>query len=417
MTHHDGGTERRDPATDLRRALVEGLKRNGVLSRPEVESAFLEVPRHLFLPGEPLERAYSDEAIPTKHAGGLPISSSSQPAIMAIMLEQLGLEPGQRALEIGAGTGYNAALMARIVGEGGRVTTVDIDEEVAAQARERLDAAGYSRVDVVHGDGALGWPRGAPYDRIILTVGAWDVAPAWHEQLAPGGRLVLPLSLGGPQASIALERDGPCLRSLSARPCGFMRLRGPSAGRDSPVPLDETGSLHLTGDAVADVDPASARSALSDPRPALPTGVAVRTFDLWSSLNFWLPLREPALLALGAYGEVAASERLPWLLGERGKWLAAPGLTAPGGMAFLTRPPGHEPTDGGGAFELHIRPFGSDPQPANALRQLVHEWDRAGRPSTDSLRVRICPREAEAAPEPGAVVVEKRWTRVYARWG
>src|SRR2546428_12794983 len=98
-------------------ALVDSLKASGCIRTPLVEAAFRAVPRHLFLPGTPLDLVYSDEAIPTKRFDGATVSSSSQPAIMAFMLEQLQLEPGHRVLEVGAGTGYNAALMGHIVGE------------------------------------------------------------------------------------------------------------------------------------------------------------------------------------------------------------------------------------------------------------------------------------------------------------
>ncbi len=97
---------------------------------------------------------------------------------MAIMLEQLQLEPGQRVLEIGTGTGYNAALMAHIVGETGQVITIDIDEDIVEGAREHLAAAGYDSVQVVCGDGGLGDVSAAAYDRIIFTVGANNILPA-----------------------------------------------------------------------------------------------------------------------------------------------------------------------------------------------------------------------------------------------
>src|SRR5262245_19757926 len=109
----------------LRERLVDGLIADGALRSPAVEAAFRAVPRHLFLPDVPLEAAYADAAVPTwRRSDGVPTSSSSQPAIMAIMLEQLGLEPGMRVLEVGAGTGYNAALLAHLVGPSGSVTTV-----------------------------------------------------------------------------------------------------------------------------------------------------------------------------------------------------------------------------------------------------------------------------------------------------
>src|ERR1051326_1170586 len=107
----------KDDGRALHHALINHLKQRELLARPEIEEAFRIVPRHLFLPDLPVEKVYRDQAIATKLLNERIVSSSSQPAIMAIMLEQLELRPGQRVLEIGAGTGYNAALMAYIVGE------------------------------------------------------------------------------------------------------------------------------------------------------------------------------------------------------------------------------------------------------------------------------------------------------------
>src|SRR5262249_24367255 len=123
-------------------ALVEELKRAGHLGSPAMERAFREVPRHLFLPGVPPEEVYRDRWIATKTVDGEGVSSSSQPQIMAIMLEQLGLEPGHRVLEI-------AARMAEIVGATGAVTTVDIDQDLVDGVRAHLAAAGLERVRVV----------------------------------------------------------------------------------------------------------------------------------------------------------------------------------------------------------------------------------------------------------------------------
>jgi protein-L-isoaspartate(D-aspartate) O-methyltransferase len=220
-------TESNRPMSDeLRLALVAKLQRDGALGVGAVERALRTVPRHLFLPDVPLEEAYSDNAILTHEEEGLPVSSASQPAIVAIMLQQLGIQPGMRVLEIGAGTGYNAALLAELTGPTGHVTTVDIDEEIAAEAREHLEAAGYPQVRVIAADGAGGWSQNAPYDRIELTVGATDVTPAWYEQLVDGGMMTLPLWLGMSDASVAFRKRARALYSESLAPCGFMRLRG-----------------------------------------------------------------------------------------------------------------------------------------------------------------------------------------------
>ncbi|HLJ81420.1 MAG TPA: methyltransferase domain-containing protein [Ktedonobacterales bacterium] len=222
---------------ELRERLIGILKANDALHDPTVERALRTVPRHLFLPDVSLDQAYADAAIATHWEGAIAVSSASQPAIVAIMLEQLQLTPDMDVLEIGAGTGYNAALMAELVGPLGHVTTVDIDPEIVAEARAHLDAAGYSQVRAIAADGAFGWPEGAPYDRIILTVGAADIAPAWFEQLAEGGILLLPLLLGGAEASAAFRKRAGELVSESLAPCGFMRLRGAEAWPDQWVPL------------------------------------------------------------------------------------------------------------------------------------------------------------------------------------
>src|SRR4029079_19190306 len=185
--------------------LVGGLRDSGRLCSAAVEEAFRAVPRHLFLPGVPLPRAYADEAVAVQTVDGVTTSSASQPSMMAIMLAQLDLRPGHRVLEIGAGTGYNAALMARLVGRQGHVVSVDIDADLVDGAARHLAAAEVSDVELVCGDGALGHPSAAPYDRIVLTVGSGDVRPEWVAQLAPGGRLLLPLALWGTQVSVALD--------------------------------------------------------------------------------------------------------------------------------------------------------------------------------------------------------------------
>jgi protein-L-isoaspartate(D-aspartate) O-methyltransferase len=287
--------ESNSPTPDeLRQALVEKLRRDGLLRDDAVERAMCTVPRHLFLPDAPLEQAYSDNAILTHEEDGVPISSASQPAIVAIMLQQLGVEPGMRVLEIGAGTGYNAALLAELVGPTGHVTTVDIGEEIAAEARAHLDAAGYGRVRVIAADGAAGWPEDAPYDRIELTVGATDIAPAWYEQLAEGGLLTLPLTLplwlGMSDASVAFRKRGGALHSESLAPCGFMRLRGAEKSAMQWVSLGNGLSLG-SDDAERLAEPIKALLA-AHPRRKL-------HFITDTSLIPWLGLRGLRLVVLG----------------------------------------------------------------------------------------------------------------------
>lgn len=218
----------------LRDQLVDGLELAGHVSSPRVAAALRAVPRHVFVPGIEPERVYRDEAFAIKYDdGGRAVSSSSQPAIMARMLDQLDVQPGHRVLEIGTRSGYNAALLGHLVGQTGAVVSVDIDADLVADARKRLTACGVSQVTVGCGDGGGGWPELAPYDRIIATVGVWDIAPAWVAQLTPHGRLVVPLDLRGPQRSIAFQPIGDHLESISVVFCGFIRIRGAFAGPES----------------------------------------------------------------------------------------------------------------------------------------------------------------------------------------
>ncbi|MGH3832644.1 MAG: methyltransferase domain-containing protein [Pseudonocardiaceae bacterium] len=163
----------------LREAMVRELREPGWIRSDRVAEAFRAVPRHLFAPGTPLEIAYAthDSVVTKSNEQGKATSVVSAPYIQAMMMEQAGISPGMRVLEIGSG-GYNAALIAELVGEAGQVTTVDIDSDVVDRARSCLAAAGYHKVNVVMADAEGGVPEHAPYDRVIVTVGAWDIPPA-----------------------------------------------------------------------------------------------------------------------------------------------------------------------------------------------------------------------------------------------
>jgi protein-L-isoaspartate(D-aspartate) O-methyltransferase len=214
-----------DPAAPLRRQLVEGFVKAGVIKTPAVARAMARVPRHVFVPEYPLHMVYGDRSLVTRTRGGIPTSSSSQPGLMASMLEMLRVRRGMRVLEIGAGTGYNAALLADLVGADGEVTAVDIQADVAAQARRNLRRAG-SAARVVRGDGARGLRSASPFDRIIVTAGCWEIPRAWCDQLASGGILVIPLRLNLATVLLALRRRGDELVSFAAGPCGFMPMEG-----------------------------------------------------------------------------------------------------------------------------------------------------------------------------------------------
>jgi protein-L-isoaspartate(D-aspartate) O-methyltransferase len=211
--------------TDLRRSFVEQLRRNGAPLTPALAAAFEAVPRELFVaegflrrdgswakPGSSrfLEQVYRDDVLVTKSDGRVAISSSSQPSLMAIMLAALDVRPGDRVLEIGAGTGYNAALLVAL---GARVTSVDVQDDVAERARVALTAAGVENVRVVTGDGYAGVPEES-FERAIVTVGVAGVAPTWLAQTSPGP-VVVPVEHAGTHPVLAV--GGPCWRSGDRR--------------------------------------------------------------------------------------------------------------------------------------------------------------------------------------------------------
>lgn len=208
----------------LRESLVAHLERNGVLTDAHVRAALLEVPRHRFVPGVSLEEAYEDRALATKEREGFVISSISQPAMIAHMLQLLGVRPGNMVLEVGTGTGYNAALLAHLTGSSGRVATVDIEPDLVSDASARFEELSIGNVGAF--DAARLASLAERFDRIIVTARAEDIDAQWWRLLADGGRIVVPLDLdyGGERAT-GFERTGQLLRSYGSYPCAFLNMR------------------------------------------------------------------------------------------------------------------------------------------------------------------------------------------------
>ena len=397
----------------LRKVMVDRLVDGGQIRSQQVAEAFKQVPRHLFVPGAEPVMAYADEAIPVKQAAdGRTLSSASQPAIMAIMLEQLGLAPGQRVLEIGTGTGYNAALMARVVGETGAVVTVEIDEELAGGARQRLRTAGYSSVAVASGDGAAGWPAGSPYDRIIVTASARDLAPAWTAQLADGGLLLVPLSLRGVHQSVAFKRAGEHLASVSVVCCGFVPMTGELAGPDPARPLGDTPGVFLSLDDDRHLDVAALYAALDQPGQDLPTGATIAESDLFAGLGLWLALHDPGVGQLTAVGPAAERNLIPAVITDLPGMTSTTVLVGDKSLAAVVRPPGMA-----SAFEARVRGYGPGGDDLAArLAASIRAWDSAGRPASAALRVRACPAASHGHGERAAFTVTMPHTRFLLDW-
>lgn len=212
-------------AADLRDALVTHLEENRTIRDPRIAGAMRQVPREAFVPQATLEDAYADRALILKERDGALLSSISQPSMIAHMLELLGPERGTRVLEIGTGSGYNAALLAELAGPHGAVDTVELEPDLAATARATLQRSGYERVRVLSDDAFD--PADAAYERIIVTARASDIDPRWWRALRDGGRIVVPLDIGyGGERAIAFERDGERLVSSGSCACAFVALRG-----------------------------------------------------------------------------------------------------------------------------------------------------------------------------------------------
>ncbi|WP_330336446.1 methyltransferase, FxLD system [Streptomyces sp. NBC_00557] len=219
-----------DPSA-LRHRLVDQLLAAGHVRTASVEAALRRVPRHAFAPEVPVKTAYADDIIPTCHTPDGRVSSSvSAPWLQAVMLESARLRSGHHVLEVGSG-GYNAALIAELVGRTGQVTTVDIAPDVTDRAIRLLRATGYDRVRVLTADAEHLPPETIPeggFDAVIVTVDTWDLP--WITMVAEGGRLVAPLRLHQYVWSIGFTKhDGALISEEPLTVCGFVPMQGAGA--------------------------------------------------------------------------------------------------------------------------------------------------------------------------------------------
>jgi protein-L-isoaspartate(D-aspartate) O-methyltransferase len=191
---------------------AQGVKDSATLA------AMRTVPRHAFVPTEHRARAYGDHPLPIGYG-----QTISQPYVVAYMTELIKPKPGMRVLEVGTGSGYQAAILAAI---GCEVYTVEVFEALAAGAEQRLEQLGFGAVKVRHTDGHFGWAEAAPFDAILVTAAAGYIPPLLIEQLKPGGRLVIPVgSVYGVQNLILVEKDGSGeVRTRNMLPVRFVPL-------------------------------------------------------------------------------------------------------------------------------------------------------------------------------------------------
>lgn len=373
-----------------RARLIQELQDAGAIRTRAIREAFLAVPREVFIPGilerDGLRAVYADEAYPTKtDPRGDAISSSSQPQIMALMLETLRVAPGHRVLEVGAGTGYNAALLSHLVGREGRVTSIELEPDVASSADQAIRRTG-QEVNVEVGDGREGFAAGAPYDRIIVTASSAQVSESFLEQLKVDGLLVIPLritdSLPFQQLVVTFQRLQDHFRSISVLRGGFMRLRSKPSDVSLPWAVTPIGERVAKGKQLGSISGASLErlpnhvrlhlsTLLAGRARLLPLGMRLKTWQQWELQTFVaLSLDEDRLVGVVRDDLAELS-----FLGT-----ALPGVIDRGGQGIAHL--------AGRKTVSRMDAFG-ERGPDRTLMHAIDEWRGRGRPPASSLLVGV----------------------------
>lgn len=401
------GTTPGERATQLRNQTVDVLKEAGTILSARVEAVMRAVPREIFAPEADLDAVYEpwNGLVTKRDDNGRALSSLSAPDAQAHMLEQARIEPGMKVLEIGSG-GMNAAYLSEMVGPTGRVTTVDIDEFVTDRTSRFLDQAGYSRVNVVLADAEHGVPEHAPYDRILVTVGSWDVPPAWIDQLVDGGLLVVPLKVMGLMRTVALVREGDRLVSESARLFGFVPMQGAGA-HDSTELVLRDGAVRLVFDEQPPADLSRLDGVLEYEPLVVDSGAGLRLGEPWATMQMWLATTVPGFCRIMVDRD--ANEASPRPLGGIHTGMAA---VDGANLAYVA-----SRRLGGDDLTLEVHAYGPNP---TALAEVVAEqlriWDRdhRGGPGPQYL---VYPTATPDEQLPAAdFAVGKRHSRVLISW-
>lgn len=207
-----------------RRAMVEQLQTHGrgdtAVTDPAVLEAMGAVPRHRFVPAERRDRAYADRPLPIGHG-----QTISQPYIVALMTQLAAIDGDSRVLEVGTGSGYQAAVLSEIAD---RVFTIEIIQPLAATAAERFEAMAYDAIRAKEGDGYYGWPEHAPFDAIVVTAAAEHIPPPLIDQLAPDGRMIIPVGpkWGNQRLTLVRKDEAGDVTTESLLPVRFVPLTG-----------------------------------------------------------------------------------------------------------------------------------------------------------------------------------------------
>jgi protein-L-isoaspartate(D-aspartate) O-methyltransferase len=358
-------------------SLVYALRSAGFLTDDRVAAAFLAVPRALFLPETPPQTVYKDVPVYTRtdDRGGF-LGGSDAPSQTAQLLQLAGLERGQNVLHIGTGTGYTAALIHHIVGEGGNVTTLEIDKETTSTARDHLSKARRSAVHVVHADGAGGYAPRASYDRIISSVALWDVPATWVRQTRPDGRIVTPLFLDGLQigAAFTVEADGT-LAADDAVSCSFVPILGTATPPMQHLYLGGGSALRLYSNEVRTLDSARLHLLMSNDAERCHLGAGPSAQDYWDGFVPYLMMNVPDGYDFVCYA--VEGGKLVYGLSGRGF-----GLIATTSATFV------------GAKDMGDTHCFAGVDAFLEVDRIYRQWEADGKPRIDTLRVRLWPRPA-----------------------
>ncbi|MEE4543496.1 methyltransferase, FxLD system [Streptomyces sp. V4-01] len=398
-----------DGGRQLRDAMVRRLIESDAVRDPRVIAAFRAVPRHLATPDVEVAKTYNAEfaAVTKTDATGVDISSVSAPRVQAMQIEQAGIEPGMTVLEIGSG-GPNAAYLAEMVGDAGRVVTMDIDSEVTDRATAFLAATGYRNVRVLTADAEDGAAGDGPFDRIVVTVQAADIPPAWVRQLKDGGRLVVPLRMRGMTRTVAFVRDGHRLVSDGFELCGFVPMQGAGQNRVQLAVLhDEEGEqIALRLDGHPEPDTKALAAALFTPRATAWSGVTLGGTESNEHLDLWLTTALDNLPLMAA--KPGARKRG---LVTSASPLGVPTLVDDGSFAYRTV----RATEAEDRYELGAIGHGPHAQQlAERLASEIRTWDREHR--GDRARIEVHPAATPDEQLPVGRRIERRHTRVTITW-
>ncbi|WP_165914315.1 methyltransferase, FxLD system [Streptomyces sp. AcE210] len=401
-------------ARRLRHQLADQLLAAGHLRTTAVENVFRTVPRHAFAPEVPTEKAYANDIIPTRHASdGRTISSVSAPWLQADMLEAARIQPGHHVLEIGSG-GYNAALLAELVGPSGGVTTLDIDPAVTDRATRFLAETGYDHVRVVTADAEHLPAEVVPaegFDAVVVTVDTWDLP--WIDALADGGRLVAPLRLHQYVQAIGFTKRGGALHSEEPLiVCGFVAMQGAGAWNANRRTVPGRG-VHLAWEDGTPL-PVDQLSPAFDREPTVTrTHVMVGVQESLAPLYLYLAGALPGFCRLSVDTDSDHGILNPPLR----HW---PGAAIVRGacLAHLANERITDGDDGNGVYELVVHGYGPTSHlAADEMAKQVQQWQRNHR-AAPCPRITVQPVAVPDSASDGQAphVFRKKHTRISIDW-